>query len=80
MQPAAVERIFRLFETLHLPTAVPPELTVEQMIASMQVDKKARDGKINLVLLYGIGKAALTDQYDVNLFQQTLKEGYATVP
>jgi 3-dehydroquinate synthetase len=53
---------------------------VEQMIAAMQVDKKTRDGKINLVLLYGIGKAALTDQYDVNLFQQTLKEGYATVP
>ncbi|MDD2816776.1 MAG: 3-dehydroquinate synthase [Thiotrichaceae bacterium] len=80
LQPAAVERIFRLFETLRLPTAVPSQLTVEQMIAAMQVDKKARDGKINLVLLYGIGKAALTDQYDVNLFQQTLKEGYATVP
>ena len=38
----------------------------------MSVDKKVQDGVIRLVLLKGIGKAIISDDYDVEKLQETL--------
>lgn len=71
---ADVTRITNLIEKMALPSQLPKELTVEQMLKLMQVDKKVREGKIRLVLLQNLGNALLTDQYDPQLLKQTLME------
>lgn len=61
---AAVERIEALVRRARLPVGPPQDLDPARMRASMAVDKKARDGRIRLVLLRGIGRAVLTDGFD----------------
>lgn len=77
---AEVTRIRTLFEKAALPTQMPEGFTTQQMLDLMQVDKKVRAGKINLVLLQGIGKALITDQYDPLLLKQTLKDAEIPLP
>lgn len=72
----AVERIQRLIASANLPTRIPRQLTVEQLLTAMQVDKKVHAGKIRLVLLQAIGHAILMDDYDSTLLYQTLVQGY----
>jgi 3-dehydroquinate synthase len=67
-----VTRITALIEKLALPIHIPNDLTVEQILELMQVDKKVLAGKIRLVLLQSIGKATITEQYDPQLLKQTL--------
>jgi 3-dehydroquinate synthase len=67
-----VARIIALIEKMGLPTRIPNNLTVEQILELMQVDKKVCDGKIRLVLLKGLGAAQIVDQYDHQLLKQTL--------
>jgi 3-dehydroquinate synthase len=74
-----VERITNLLQRVHLPTNIPENISVEQMRAAMQVDKKVRQGKVRLILLQGIGNAILTDDYAAELLQKTLIAGYAHV-
>jgi 3-dehydroquinate synthase len=46
------------FKKIGLPTAPPPfAYDVDKLMALMAVDKKARDGKLTLILAHGIGKA-----------------------
>lgn len=67
-----VTRIVTLIENMRLPTKLPNTLSGTEILKLMQVDKKVRQGKIRLVLLQGIGKALLTDQYDTMSLQKTL--------
>lgn len=67
-----VNRVRSLLERAGLPTKVPKSLGVERMLELMAVDKKVKDGKIRLVLLKDIGNAVLTDDFDLELLQQTL--------
>ncbi len=67
-----VARIIALIDKMALPTRIPEHLTVEQILALMQVDKKVCDGKIRLVLLKALGAAQIVDQYDPELLKQTL--------
>lgn len=67
-----VTRIITLIEKMGLPTRIPDNLTAEQILELMQVDKKVCDGKIRLVLLKALGAAQIVDQYDSNLLKQTL--------
>lgn len=68
----AVNRIEALIKAMHLPTEIPPELTGEEMLKLMRVDKKVQGGKIRLVLLKGIGKALITEQYEPELLKAIL--------
>ncbi len=68
----AVSRIEALIKAMHLPTEIPPELTGEEMLKLMRVDKKVQGGKIRLVLLKGIGKALITEQYEPELLKAIL--------
>lgn len=65
-------RITALIAKMALPTHIPAGLPSNKMLDLMQVDKKVRHGKIRLVLLKGIGKAFLSDQYDTKLLPEIL--------
>lgn len=66
------ERSSALLERADLPTAPPAEMTPEQFLETMAIDKKNVDGAIKLVLLNRLGEACITDDYDPELLLQTL--------
>ncbi len=78
LQPIDLTRILQLTAKMLLPTCVPNQVSAEQLLELMKVDKKVHSGKLNLVLLQGIGKAVLTSDYQPDLLQQTMFEGIVT--
>jgi len=69
-----VDRIVSLFEKAQLPTKPPQELSVDQCIKLMSVDKKNVDGDIRLILLKKIGEASVPVAVDRQLLVETLTE------
>lgn len=67
-----VARITRLLERCGLPVRMPAGLTRDRVRDLMGVDKKSRSGKLRLVLLDGIGTAALAGDVDDAALLQTL--------
>ena len=65
-------RTYQLIERAELPIALPTNLSAEEMLTHMQVDKKNRDGKIRLVLLSALGRAIVTDEFDPKLLHHVL--------
>lgn len=51
-----LERIESLLEHAGLSKEIPPDVSLEQIMAHMEVDKKSLAGKIKFVLCHGIGK------------------------
>jgi 3-dehydroquinate synthase len=68
-----VDRISQLLTAANLPTTIPKDMTSAKFMELMAVDKKVQDGKIRLILLKGIGKAVVSDDYDADKLQQTLE-------
>lgn len=66
------KRSLDLLERAALPTSPPAEMTPEQFLEAMAIDKKNVDGRIKLVLLNELGKACITSTYDHDLLLQTL--------
>ena len=58
-----VHKISQLLERANLPVK-PPEMTCEQFLSIMAVDKKVLDGRLRLVLLKSIGSAVVTSEID----------------
>ncbi|MEI8573495.1 3-dehydroquinate synthase [Methylomonas sp. LW13] len=71
-----VERIIAIFKAANLPVTPPSEMTTEQYVDLMAVDKKNVDGKIRVILLEAVGKASLPVNVDLTQLQATLN-GYA---
>jgi len=69
-----VTRITNMFSTAALPQKLPAILAAETMLDLMSVDKKARNGQMHLVLLKGIGKAFVTNDFDRIKLAETLKQ------
>ena len=69
-----VKKISTLISQANLPTTLPDELTSDQIIDLMAIDKKVKDGKLHLVLLNSIGDAILTSNFDHDLLIETLAE------
>ena len=65
-------RVTRLFIAAGLPTQAPTDMSVEDFLNLMSVDKKVFDGKIRLVLIESLGKAIVTDDFHIDLLIQTL--------
>lgn len=65
-------RITALVEKSGLPTEPPGELSVDQMLELMAVDKKVQDGNLRLVLMKGIGSSLVTDRFDLDRLKHTL--------
>ena len=58
-----LDRIISLIKNAGLPTN-PPKISAEKYLELMMLDKKTKDGQINLVLQKSIGEAVLTNTYD----------------
>jgi 3-dehydroquinate synthase len=67
-----LDRIRKILIAARLPVSLPASLHREQMLELMSVDKKARNGILHLVLLKGIGKAVVTNEFDASKLNQTL--------
>lgn len=68
-----VKRIKDLFVGAGLPVTIPNDMTSERFMTLMSVDKKVQGGLIRLVLLRGIGKAVISDDYSAAKLAKTLE-------
>jgi len=68
-----VKRIESLLIKAKLPTSIPEEISSEQMVAAMGLDKKVLDNKIRLVLLKSIGDATVTSEFDMKLVHESIQ-------
>ena len=67
------ERVATLLDRCSLPTSVPSEMTTEIFLQLMAVDKKTKDGQLNLVLLKGdLGSCRFTSSFDRDALEDTL--------
>jgi 3-dehydroquinate synthase len=66
------QRAVTLLQRAGLPVNPPAEITVEQYLDAMAIDKKNVDGRIKLVLLRALGEAFITDEYNHDKLLQTL--------
>ncbi len=72
LTPDEEARILALIEAAGLPTA-PPDLPPSRFLELMSVDKKVMAGQLRLVLLKGIGKALISDDFPMEVLRQTLE-------
>lgn len=71
LSQADVKRIIDLLERTNLPTLAPHNMTPEQFVDLMGVDKKVLDGRLRLVLLESLGKAIVTSDINADLLMET---------
>ena len=57
-------RLQQLLSRFGLPTAMPPGVDSEALLAKMRLDKKAVSGNLRLILWQGIGKAFIAETVD----------------
>lgn len=67
-----VDAIENLIGKSKLPVHGPAEMSPQQYLDIMAVDKKVKDGRINLVLLKNLGEAFVTSDYDPELLKQVI--------
>lgn len=60
-RPEVVDRIEALLKRAGLPTAVPDDLSSEDLAGAIDLDKKARDGKVKFVCVDEIGHASFDE-------------------
>jgi len=65
-------RSIALLERAALPVAPPTEISTQQFLEVMAIDKKTVDGAIKLVLLRKLGEACISGDYDHDKLLQTL--------
>ena len=70
-----VHELQRLLKQAKLPCVPPIEMSNQDFIELMQVDKKVLDGQLRLVLLSSIGKAVVTSDFSTDVLHQTLAAG-----
>lgn len=68
------QRTISLLEQANLPVRSPPEMSVDDYMRAMAIDKKTLNGTIKLVLLKKLGEAIVTSDYDSDLLQKTIEE------
>ncbi|HVU19649.1 MAG TPA: 3-dehydroquinate synthase [Rhizomicrobium sp.] len=70
------ERFIAHLKAVGMPSSIDdipgPRPAVDDLIVQMQRDKKARDGKINFILLHGIGDAFMTNDVPMNALKKVL--------
>ena len=70
---AEAARVRRLLDRARLPLNPPPELTADDFLRLMAVDKKVKDGRLRLILLRGLGNGVIADAVDPRLLRETLE-------
>ncbi|MGB7444809.1 MAG: 3-dehydroquinate synthase [Coleofasciculaceae cyanobacterium] len=73
-QAAEAQRQDALIEKTGLPTKLPAGLDIGEVIATLQTDKKVKDGKVRFVLPTQIGAVTVTDQVPAEVIRQVLQQ------
>ncbi len=68
------QRTISLIEQANLPVKSPSEMSVDDYMQAMAIDKKTLNGTIKLVLLKKLGEAVVTSDYDPGLLEKTIEE------
>jgi len=74
MSDEDTSKTFNLIEQAKLPCKAPQTMSTEQFLDLMSVDKKVMDGVLRLILMKGIGKALVTDDYTPDNLSQAIKQ------
>jgi 3-dehydroquinate synthase len=69
-----VARVNAILQNFTLPVLVPAELNQQRMLNLMRVDKKVQGGKIRLVLLKSLGRAVISDDYEMEILKDILAQ------
>lgn len=69
---SVVEKIASILERTNLPTKIHKDVSLEQMLDNMKVDKKSRDGVLYLILIKDIGEAIITSDYTEQALKETI--------
>ncbi|MGB9711568.1 MAG: 3-dehydroquinate synthase [Dissulfurimicrobium hydrothermale] len=86
---AVLKRLERLLRSLGLPTRIPSQFQIDEIITLTASDKKSRGGRIHFVLSGGPGRAVITDDVSREEFfnaieaskgPETLKEAASLPP
>jgi 3-dehydroquinate synthase len=70
------DRGIRLLQRAGLPVVPPSEMTPDDFLQHMAVDKKVLDGRLRLVLLKGLGAAVVTSDFPREVLDATLRADY----
>lgn len=68
-----VARIVRLLKRFNLPIKAPTNMTTDDFLQRMSVDKKVVDGQLKLVLLQSLGCATITSDFSHQALLDTLQ-------
>lgn len=71
------DRAVRLVERAGLPIAPPADMSANDFLTHMAVDKKVLDGRLRLVLLKALGEAVVTGDFARDVLESTLTADYA---
>ena len=69
-----VDRVTALISRANLPVEPPEEISSQQFVDLMAVDKKVKDGQLRLVLMKGIGQSRVTSEFDSKTLEELLNE------
>ncbi len=72
MDEQQADRVCRTIEKAGLPSTPPTNMTADRCLELMSHDKKVRDKKLTLVLMRGIGKSFLCNDFDQKQLSKTL--------
>lgn len=70
---SCADRQLALIQKAGLPTQLPANISIEEILASLQTDKKVQAGQVRFVLPTQIGTATVTDQVPRDKIQQVLQ-------
>ena len=74
-----LQRVIHIIDSAGLPLCPPSEMTEDDFLKFMKVDKKNEAGKIKLVLLSGKGESIITSDYPSEVLSKVLKTDYTTL-
>ncbi|MFT7387280.1 MAG: 3-dehydroquinate synthase [Candidatus Endobugula sp.] len=69
-----VDRLCSLLQKAHLPTTLPCNMTADQFLRLMSLDKKVIDGSLRLILLQSMGKAFIAGDTPVDKIVLAIKK------
>ena len=74
INPEVKKRTIAILESCSLPVKAPQNMSIDDFMKIMAIDKKAVNGTIKFILLKALGEAVVTADYDPALLKQTLTE------
>jgi 3-dehydroquinate synthase len=71
-QAADAERQDALIKKTGLPTSLPAGVDIDDIIETLETDKKVKDGKVRFILPEAIGRATITDRVSAKVIRDVL--------